>query len=183
LVELLVAIALMGLLSVLGYRGLDSILRGRDELVRRDTEFTSLAQTWLWLERDLAQLLPEVPAARSAIRLQITKDEFSNPVLQLNIAIQTSGQTANTPQAFTVIYRLTTGRLERSEQPLSASGAADSNTFPLLEGATSWQIETWLEGSGWQPIGTSGQQGRPDALKVSLRVSDQAFTRIITLRP
>ena len=53
LIELLVAVSLLALVSVLGYRGLDGMLRGRDGLDKRTQELAALNETWRWLARDL----------------------------------------------------------------------------------------------------------------------------------
>jgi general secretion pathway protein J len=183
LLELLVAISLLALVSVLGYRGLDSMLRSREELGRRDESFAALSQTWLWLERDIAHLLPEAPAAIDAVRVQVGKDEAGNPVLALTISVGIDDAGSAGLPLRSVSYRLAGGRLERQEGALTAPGAAaPAQRMPLAD-TRAWQVELWTEEARWVPGADAKQVGLPPALKVSLAVDDQRYTRVFTTRP
>lgn len=184
LLELLVAIGLMALLSVLGYRGLDSLLRSRDDLGRRDEALALLAQTWTWLERDISALPPESTVTGSIPRLALTRDEREQPVLALTTAPAT-GAADGRRVARTVTYRLSDGSLERRERPAGAADTAGGSdaTPPLpLAPATAWQAESWVDGRGWT-AGESAPVARPVALRVSLTVSGSTYVRLFTLRP
>lgn len=182
LLELLVAIGLMALLSVLGYRGLDSVLRSRDDLRRRDEALALLAQTWTWLERDIAALLPESTAAGALPRLSLAPDENGQPVLALTTA-QPAGAGSGRQLPVTVTYRLVDGSLERRERPAGTAGDPTASAEALrLTPAATWRAELWADGRGWV-AGGSAQVARPVALKVSLLASGSAFVRIFSLRP
>jgi general secretion pathway protein J len=180
LLEVLVAISLMALLSVLGYRGLDSLLHSRDDLGRRDEALAMLAQTWTWLERDCAALLPESQAAGGVVRLALSRDEQGQTVLALSTAAP--GVAAGQRVPLTVTYRLVAGRLERSER---APGAAAGEPAAALQlaAARAWSVAAWVDGRGWGASGESAQVARPVALKVSFDASGQTYVRVFTLRP
>jgi len=63
LVELLVTIALMGVMAVICWRGLDYVLAQRAEVERESLEVARVLRTFAQLERDLAQRLPETAFA------------------------------------------------------------------------------------------------------------------------
>jgi type II secretion system protein J len=183
LLELLVAISLLALVSVLGYRGLDSMLRSREELGRRDESFAALAQTWLWLERDLAHLLPNAPAAHDAVRMRVGKDEAGNPVLAFTIAAGIDDPATGGLPLRSVTYRLAGGRLERQEAALATPDAgAPELSMPLAE-AHAWQVELWAGEARWVPGSDAKQGGLPQALKVSLTIDHLRYTRMFATRP
>lgn len=181
LLELLVAIGLMALLSVLGYRGLDSLLRSRDNLGRRDEALALLAQTWTWLERDLSALLPATASAGVAPRVIVSPDEHGQPILTLTTAHADTADGRRTPRS--VSYRIAGGSLERRERPaVAVGGKVGDDELLLLVPSAAWQIEQWVDGRGWT-AGESFQVVRPVAIKVSLRTAGSNFVRLFTVRP
>src|SRR6185295_18621594 len=59
LVEMLVAIALLGLMGVVCWRGLDYATTQRERVERESDELGKLLRTLSQIERDLAQRVPE----------------------------------------------------------------------------------------------------------------------------
>ena len=53
LLELLIAIALMALLAVLGWRGLDSVLRSRERIAANSDDLRGLSVAFSQLDEDL----------------------------------------------------------------------------------------------------------------------------------
>ena len=68
LVELLVTIALMGLMGVICWRGLDYVVAQRGEVERESLEVARVLRTFAQVERDLAERLPDTALA-SAVAL------------------------------------------------------------------------------------------------------------------
>ncbi|MBP7662152.1 MAG: prepilin-type N-terminal cleavage/methylation domain-containing protein, partial [Burkholderiaceae bacterium] len=58
LLEVLIAIALMAVLAVLGWRGLDSILVTRERLTRSSDDLKALSVCFTQLEEDLRRAWP-----------------------------------------------------------------------------------------------------------------------------
>lgn len=56
--ELLVAVALLGVLAVLSWRGMDSVLRGRDRIVSASDDLRSLSVAMTQMEEDLRRSWP-----------------------------------------------------------------------------------------------------------------------------
>ena len=65
LVELLVTIALMGLMGVICWRGLDYVVAQRGEVERESLEVARVLRTFAQVERDLAERLPDTAAANA----------------------------------------------------------------------------------------------------------------------
>ena len=65
LVELLVTIALMGLMGVICWRGLDYVIAQRGEVERESLEVARVLRTFAQVERDLAERLPDTAAANA----------------------------------------------------------------------------------------------------------------------
>ena len=65
LVELLVTIALMGVMAVICWRGLNYVVAQRGEVERESLEVSRVLRTFAQVERDLAERLPETALATS----------------------------------------------------------------------------------------------------------------------
>ncbi|AXK40571.1 prepilin-type N-terminal cleavage/methylation domain-containing protein [Crenobacter cavernae] len=155
LIEVLVAMALMALLSVMGYRAFGNLLISRERLMATADEWTALARAFSRVERDLSRLPPG--AAGAALRLA------EDGALAL---------TADAPNAIdgeeTIEYSVREQGLWWASHEVNASGTA----WPLLPGkAPLWQVG--LSDGRWfarWPLPDGG--GRPVAVKLSLPLSD-----------
>lgn len=182
LVELLVAISLLALVSVLGYRGLDSMLRGREGLDKRSAELAALNETWRWLVRDLSQLVPNLPATVGVARLQATIDEHGNSVL--NLAVHAEAGLVSSPESERyqlVTYRIVASGLERTTRSLlSAEDQAQNRQVITLAPASRWRVASWSPAGVWvnSPAGASGEAA---AIQVSLTLFDQQFIRVFSI--
>ena len=58
LLELLIAVSLMAVLAVLGWRGLESVLTTRDRIVRASDDLRALSVTFTQMEEDLRRAWP-----------------------------------------------------------------------------------------------------------------------------
>lgn len=182
LVELLVAISLLALVSVLGYRGLDSMLRGREGLDKRSAELAALNETWRWLARDLNHLVPSLPATVGVPRLQAATDEHGNAVLSLAVHAEPALVSSLESERYQLVtYRIAASGLERTARSLlSAQDDALNRQVISLAPASRWRVASWSPVGSWvdSPAGASGESA---AIQVSLTLFDQQFIRVFSI--
>ncbi|RJG14707.1 PulJ/GspJ family protein [Massilia cavernae] len=191
LVELLVAISILAIVAVLGWRGLDGIVRARVAL-------TDQMETTRGMQLAFAQMQSDSEHMVSASEVQ------QRPTLQADAGGMTlvrNSYTENGPSQLQVIsYRIRDGVLLRRESigtrdliqldMLWKSATSNADTTPpvaLQSGVQAMQVEVW-ENNGWRvaaaqpppPQGGQpppGQQWKPlpaTGLRVSLVVQNQA---------
>ncbi|MFT4101073.1 MAG: type II secretion system protein GspJ [Burkholderiaceae bacterium] len=136
LLELLIAIALMAVLAVLCWRGLDAVLRSRDRVNASSDELRALTVAFGQIEDDLRGAWP--------VRLLGIKARdpiaFSAPDGEGPIAIEMLRDTSamlETQRLQRVVYRLRGGQLERGFGAWAAT-SADADAM-VSEAAMTWQ--------------------------------------------
>lgn len=171
LVELLVAICILGIITAMGAMGLDSMVRARQALTSDMEEFRGIQLAFAQLQNDCSQL-PSADEVQSHRLLQIDADR---------IVLLRRAPASDSAARFTVVlYRLQDGRLTRLELPATRemasidgawqaalSDAAAAEAVTLQQGVRELRLRVW-EPDGWQP-GAQGFRGLPRALEVSLR--------------
>src|SRR5690606_34755183 len=149
LLELLVAVALLSVLAVLSWRGMDSVLRSRDRIVEASDDLRALSVAFAQMEQDVRGTwavgllgLPE-PSIAFTVR-------GDPPQPEMALLREAS---ANLPlQLQHVRYRLNGGRLERGFAPWTPSVADPARPFPeqrflwqpLLAGIEQIQMRAWI---------------------------------------
>ena len=154
LVELLVAISVLGFVAVLGWRGLDSIVRARIALTSDLEQTRGMQLAFAQLQSDCAHLvspsaLPnKVPLAVEQGRLTLVRTVFAD----------------NQPSRLQVIaYRVTDGVLTRRESAatrdlreldtlwLTAANDTDTSQAVVLQSdVTALTMRLWVSGgNGW----------------------------------
>lgn len=189
LIELMIAISLMAVLAVLGWRGLDSVLRSRERIVEASDSIRAVSLAFTQMEDDLLRSWSVrliAPAARP-VAFGFERPDGTPDLLILR---EPSVESGNAVQR--IVYRLRNDRLERGFAPWrpAASGAAvttitstGSEVEPfwqtLLEGVSALQVRAWVDGQGWQPAqslavrtGTSGDAATVTGLEVLLEFRD-----------
>lgn len=153
LIELLVAISVLGVVAVLGWRGLDSIVRARMALTSDLEQTRGMQLAFAQLQSDCAHL------ANSAIlpdRVPLTIDQGRMSLVRTVFA-------DNQPTRLQVVtYRLANGVLTRQESiatrnlkeldTLWLTAANDNDptqTVALQSGVNAITLRLW-DGSGWQ---------------------------------
>lgn len=156
LLEVLIAISLMAVLAVLGWRGLDSILVTRERLTRSSDDLKALSVCFAQLEEDLRRAWPvrllNLPVP--PIGFAVAGPGDASPPLVL-LREPPAGVLAGTVQR--VSYRLRAGVIERGFAPWSAVPAegmpaqsADSLTWqPLVGDVATMRIRGFIVGVGW----------------------------------
>jgi len=150
LIELLVAIAILAVIAVLSWRGLDQIIRGRQTITNAMED-----------ERVFAQFFDQV---RIDVRNAASDDEAGEPAvavngntLQIVRYMRTPGAA---PRLIVVRYRIIEGRIFRYASPplanigevrraLGGSENADWHAVPLLGGVGAISARMYVPKVGW----------------------------------
>lgn len=186
LIELMIAISLMAVLAVLGWRGLDSVLRSRERIVEASDGIRAVSLALTQMEDDLLRSWSVrliAPTARP-VAFGFERPDGTPDLLILR---EPSVESGNGVQR--IVYRLRNDRLERGFAPWrpAASGPSATTTGSevepfwqaLLEGVSALRVRAWVDGQGWQPAqslaaraGTSGGVTIVTGLEVLLEFHD-----------
>jgi len=156
LVEVLVALTIFALMSVLAYRGLTAVLQTREHLTEDNRRWRDIALTVAQLEQDLSQvverpvrdsgdlLLPALLGNPQTTHTDAAQLSFS----RMGLAWQT-GVLADVQRHG---YRLKNGTLEQLVWPvLDQAPRSEPIVNTLLERVTRFELR-YLDGTGnWQP--------------------------------
>jgi general secretion pathway protein J len=149
LLEMLIAIAILAVIAVLSWRGLDAVIRARSTIENSMED-----------ERIVAQLFDQM---RIDARQAATDDEAGQPAVQIgngSLQIVRGVFAPNAPPRLQVVrYRLTNGRIVRyASPPLANVGevrralSGDTggwNSVPLMGGVGSLATRVFIPEKGW----------------------------------
>jgi len=182
LIELLVAISILGLVAVIGWRGLDSIVRTRTALTADLEQTRGMQLAFAQLQNDCAQLANattlsnRVPLMTGDNRLSLVRTVIAD----------------NQPTRLQVIsYRVLEGKLTRRESPATRdlieldkfwlSAVNDTDITPALmlqTGVASMAMRAWMKGgTAWQ-TNLVGNTAVPIGLEVVLKLQGHDATLI-----
>jgi general secretion pathway protein J len=191
LIELLIAAALLAVLAVLSWRGLDAVLEARRQIVSASDELRALMVAFAQIDEDLRRSWP--------VRLQ----RLQQPSIGFTVAGEQASATLELLRESTgalepttlqrVAWRLREGRIERgfgvwsatpavgfdaSASARAASGfepvvAGNATTGerggliwqPVLVGVAQLQMQGWVDGQGWIAAEALAGQLRGSALE------------------
>lgn len=194
LIEVLVALAIFGVLSVIAYMALGQTLSNADLLTERMDRLKAIQRTIRFLDSDLMQAAPRpvrnvlgdgyVPAVRTSLSsefaLEVTHGGWSNPAGLPRGTLQRSA------------YRIEDGELIRYHwRVLDRTINNEPIATVLLDGVDS--ILFRYLGSGdeateqWPPVSTPGPAGfrlRPRAVEIVLTLADEGeIRRLVEIAP
>lgn len=194
LLELLIAVALLSVLAVLSWRGMDSVLRSRDRIVESSDELRALSVAFAQLEQDVrgSWAVGLLGLQEPAIAFAVEGEDLQP---ELALVRETS---ANRPlQLQRVRYRLHEHRLERgfapwtpptadSVQPVSAQLVSESPLVwqPLLAGIDRIQFRAWIASRGWTPAATLAREAgrRVDGVELTIVRDGERIVRVLAAR-
>ncbi len=165
LLELLVAISVLAIVSVIAWRGLDTLVVTRERLEPAGDETRALLTAFGQLERDLAQVVNPTLFATGINPIQVVRVGNEPALAIMRIAPEApDGVTAMQ----TIGYRVADGVLLRSAGPPQRSHAAVSaerlSHARLLADVRSIKLRVWREGQGWiDPLNSEGIAPPPAA--------------------
>lgn len=187
LIEVMIAIMIMAVISLISWRGLDSMTRANTQLEMRSEENTRLMHTLQQLEHDLAwRTTTELPAGALDMPEQGTETTPESPTLkpqaplmsllpvgmdvrrlnQIPLQLELVRAAPAAPgQWQRVRWWLQAGTLYRSagqptnSYPLPAPKNADR--VAVLEGVASFDIRAWEPQQGWRQLPATGRSLTP----------------------
>lgn len=185
LLELLVAVSILALISVLSWRGLTTLTQTRDRLGPQNDAVRSVLAGFGQMERDLAQAprntnlfaLPGQPVHVVSIdghaSLQITR-----------LADSPDGSAASAVQ--TVFYSVADGALRRQSTPAqrfySAGGANTLETVELAPQVDDMRIRVWRYNVGWIAPASDADTANVSGIEVRLlRHDGTELRRVFTV--
>lgn len=150
LLELLVAIAVLALVSLLAWRGLDSLVNTRERLEPEAEQVRALLTLFGQLERDLAHVaMPEFFAL--ATPPVAVRPSAQGPVLEI-VRLAPTGSDPST-QVQTVFYRVEDEALLRQATPaarrIGPVEAEQLQNVRLLPQVRAMRVRVWRDGLGW----------------------------------
>lgn len=164
LLELLVAVSVLAIVSLIAWRGLDALLGTRERLAPRNDEARAMLATFGQIERDLAQVaVPDLFALRSQPLL--VRPSSKGPVLEILRTAPAEPGVATAVQ--TVFWRLEDGKLVRQvsaarRSPQLVEGETLSSVAVLPQ-VRALRIRVWRDG-GWQDPLAPGAAAPPPTL-------------------
>lgn len=193
LLEMLVAVAVFAVISVMAYGGLNTVLQAKAQTERHAERLSELQMAMLMLERDISQAVPRgirdsygdaqpplLGGGDSQAAIEWTRAGWANPVGRIRSELQRVG------------YRLEDERLMRDSW-MVLDRAQDSEPYRavLLEGVEAFSVRfmdgqrQWQE--SWPPQNLAAQPGMaqgavaelPLAVEAKLELAD--FGEIVRL--
>ena len=188
LVEMLVALTIFALMSVLAYRGLSAALQTRAHLTADNQRWRDIALTLAQLEQDMGQVVNRPVRGSGGLSLPALvghAQAFGADDAQLSFSrMGMAWQTGVLADVQRHGYRLNNGTLEQLVWPvLDQAPRSEPAVQPLLERVRRFDLR-YLDGSGnWQsrwPL--PGMAALPAALEVVLELDGGvAVTRVFAL--
>ncbi len=183
LLELLVAITVLSIVSLIAWRGLDSLTHTRSRLEPEADQVRTLLVVFGQIERDLAQVVNTNFVPLLSPPLNVFADE---PVgFELMRFAPTTPGAATAVQ--TVVYEFRDSKLMRfASAPMNSVGTASrSQMVPvtLLSNVRALQLRVWQPGRGWVPAAAAGLgagQAAPAGLEIVLELDNgQQYRRVL----
>jgi len=188
LLELLVAITVLAVVSLIAWRGLDVLVATRERLEPEGERARGLLTLFGQLDRDLAAAAPPALIGERRPSVQWTQGTDGNAVIEL---LRVSPATSDgTNQASRVRWSLEEGRvLRRASPPSLTFDAAPEDTWqttPLLEGVRRFAVRAWRNGQGWSKESApapapGGSIENPPGLEFEIERTDGSVLRRVVL--
>jgi general secretion pathway protein J len=186
LLEVLVAIAIVALIAVLGYRAIAALTDSETRLAAEATRWRTLDLFFARLEGDLRQAVPRPARLSDAIAPAWlgSADTSGNSLLEFSRA---GPEFALEPDSAgqRLAYRLRNGAIEvlywaSYDRPQGLEPTA----YTLLEGVTGFQVSYLMQAGTWADTWPLGGEGPlPRAVKVDLTLaSGESIERWLALR-
>ncbi len=179
LLELLVAIGILALVSVIAWRGLSSLLSTRERLEPRADAVRALLAGFGQLERDLAQVPANARLFALPMQALRVTSEDGQPVLQV-LRLADSPDASAAAAVELVFYQVLEGALVRRSTPAQrfypggASGALES--VALVPDVSTMQIRVWRDNIGW--IAPVSDADMANAIGVEVQITRRDGSRL-----
>ncbi len=194
LIEVLVALAIFGILSVIAYMALGQTLSNADLLTDRMERLKAIQMTIRYLDSDLMQAAPRpvrdvlgdgyVPAVRTSLAsefaLEVTHGGWSNPAGLPRGTLQRSAYRLEDGELIRYHWRVLDRTINNEPIATVLLDGVDSIVFRYLGGGDEATEQ-------WPPINTPGPAGfrlRPRAVEIVLTLTDEGeIRRLVEVAP
>lgn len=154
LLELLVAITVLSVVSVIAWRGLDTLVSTRERLGPEVDETRAMLVAFGQMERDLAQVVNPAFLGLTTPPLNVRP---ADGVMMIEVARVASPVPDRPTEVQTVYYRVIDNTLVRQATPalptFQAASAEQFENARLLGQIRSMDVRLWQPGIGWGPPG------------------------------
>jgi general secretion pathway protein J len=192
LIEVLVAITLMAIVSVLAWRGLDSVIHTRDQVQRNADRDDALLRVLGQLQRDMQMRAPD------AVLEGGTEDAVVASVLPAAVHVdnKSKGLELEIVRGPAPGGRWQQVRWWRDGNALRRAVAPGGDRFPLpepgtgadvLDGVAGFSVQAWIPGRGWVPLPYAQTGSSATGLAFVLRLNataggqEQVYRRVVAL--
>ena len=160
LLELLVAITVLSIVSMIAWRGLDSLVATRERLEPEVDDVRSLLTAFGQMERDLTQVTNPAFLGLTTSPLNIGVAEGGQVIELARVASPVADRAT---EVQTVFYRVVDGSLVRqATPPLPAFDRANAESFEtarLMGNVQSMTVRLWQVPGGWvSPFNSDGSR-------------------------
>jgi len=166
LLELLIAISVLATVSIIAWRGLDTLVSTRARLEPEGARVRALLTAFGQLDRDLAQTINPTLFAFTTPPLSI-QTIGGQPALSI---MRLAPVEPDQPSALQLVgYRIEDGFLVRSaSRPMRGRGAVAAEEITnvrVLDSVKSLRVRVWRDGQGWvDPLGSDTTTTAPPTL-------------------
>ena len=165
LLELLVAITVLSIVSMIAWRGLDSLVATRERLEPEVDDVRSLLTAFGQMERDLTQVTNPAFLGLTTSPLNIGVADGGQVIELARVASPVADRAT---EVQTVFYRVVDGTLVRqATPPLPAFDRANAENFEtarLMGQVQSIAVRVWQVPTGWvSPFNPDASGTQPDA--------------------
>jgi general secretion pathway protein J len=158
LLELLVAISVLSVVSVIAWRGLDSLVATRERLEPEVDETRAMLVAFGQMERDLSQVANPDFLGLAATPLNVRPVDGAMMIEVARVAVPVPDRAT---EVQTVYYRVVDGTLVRqATPPLPYFQPSDSEAIEnarLLGNVRSMDVRIWRTGVGWVAPGDGAE--------------------------
>ncbi|MEP6609335.1 MAG: type II secretion system protein GspJ [Burkholderiaceae bacterium] len=183
LLELLVAITVLSIVSMIAWRGLDSLVATRERLEPEADEVRSLLTAFGQMERDLTQVTNPVFLGLATSPLNVRVVDGGQLIELARVASPVPDRAT---EVQTVFYRVVDGSLVRQATPaLPAFDRARTESFEtarLLGKVQSMTVRVWQASAGWvSPFDADVSQSASGASGAAVAATEAAPGIEVTL--
>src|SRR5512137_983239 len=156
LLELLIAITVLSVVSVIAWRGLDTLVATRERLEPELDETRAMLVAFGQMERDLSQVVNPVFLGLATSPLNVRP---ADGAMMIEVARVATPVPDRATEVQTVYYRVVDGTLVRQATPalpyFQPSNSEAIENARLLGNIRSMDVRVWRTGVGWVAPGDS----------------------------
>ena len=183
LLELLVAITVLSVVSVIAWRGLDTLVATRDRLEPEVDETRAMLVAFGQMERDLTQVINPAFLGLAVTPLNVRPADGATMIELARVAPVVPDHPT---EVQTVYYRVIDNTLVRQATPALAQFqrgvAGQFENARLLNHIRSMDVRLWQPGVGWTPAGDQVEGPNAPAAPPSARNQPAAGVEVTLTR-